>query len=141
MSIALRVVLLPVFASIGFLVYGNALGYLATVIATDNHSLIFGSLLLQGLLAATLVATLLCYPIAWVFRQHSPHAALAICLPVLVLQFPEFLDSSRHIFALVISGYEVLAYTLLLVLGTWLVHRQYTPNPALHTDAPQAARR
>lgn len=124
MSVDLRAVLLPVFAGVGFLVYGNALGYFGEAISTDDQSLIFGFLLLQGFLAAGLAATLLCYPLAWVFRQHSPHAAFAISLPVLLLRLPEFFDTSRHIFALLVSAYEVLAYALLLVLGAWLAHRK-----------------
>lgn len=136
MSFTFRAVLLPSLAGVGFLVYGNVLGYLGDVIATNDHSLIYGALLLQGFVAAALVAALLCFPLALVFRQHSPYAALAVSLPVLLLRVPELADSSRHVLALFISAYEVLAYAVLLVLGAWLAHKQLIPNKMLHRDAP-----
>lgn len=140
MSLAIRSVLLILFAIVGFLVYGNALGYLSEIIVTSDQSLAYGAIILQGFLAAAVVATLLCYPLAKVFHQHSHYAALAISFPVLLLRAPEFLDPSRHVFALLISVYEVLAYALLLVLGAWLAHKQLSPNTMLQQDAPQVAR-
>lgn len=140
MSFFIRAILLMLFAMAGFFVYGNALGYLSETIVAPDRPLIFGALLLQGFIAALLVSALLCFPLAKVFRQHSPYAALAISLPVLLLRAPEFLDPSRNFFALLISAYEVLAYTLLLVLGTRLAHKQLPPNIPLQRDAPQAAR-
>jgi uncharacterized membrane protein len=140
MSFALRIVLLFFFAGVGFLGYGHALGYLSNVMITNDNSLIYGTMLMQGFIAAALVAALLCFPLAKVFRRHAPYAALVVSLPVLLLRIPELMDSSRHPFALFISAYEVLAYALLLVLGAWLAHKQIIPNTALQRDAPHAAR-
>ena len=140
MSFAIRSFLLILFAIAGFFVYGNALGYLSEIIVASDRPLIYGALMLQGFLAAALVSALMCYPLAKVFRQHSPYAALTISLPVLLLRIPEFLDPSRHVVALFMSAYEVLAYALLLVFGTWLAHKQLSPDPALQRDASQAAR-
>lgn len=128
MSFFIRSILLILFATVGFFVYGNALGYLSEIIVATDRPLIYGALLLQGFIAAALVSALLCFPLAIVFRKHSPYAALAISLPVLLLRAQEFLGPSRHVFALLISAYEVLAYTILLVLGAWLAHKQLTPN-------------
>lgn len=128
MSFAFRAVLLPGLALVGFLVYGNMLGYLGDVIVTDDRSFIYGALLLQGFVAAALVAALLCFPLAIVFRQNAPYAALAVSMPVLLLRVPELADSSRHVLALFISAYGVLAYAVLLVLGAWLAHKQLAPK-------------
>lgn len=128
MSFVIRSILLILFAVAGFLVYGNALGYLGEIIVAPDRPLTYGALLLQGFVAAALVSLLLCFPLAKVFHKHSPLAALAISLPVLLLRAPEFLDPSRHVFALIISAYEVLAYALLLVLGAWLANKQLSPN-------------
>jgi hypothetical protein len=139
MSLAIRSIFLVLLAIAGFLIYGNALGYLSEIIVAPTRPLIYGALLLQGFIAAALVSALLCFPLAKVFRQHSPYAALAISLPVLLLRAPEFLDPSRHAFAQLISAYEVLAYALLLVLGTWLAYKQLSPNTVLQGDASPAA--
>lgn len=135
---ALRAVLLIGLAGAGFVVYGNALSYLSDVIATTDRSLIYGALLLQGFIAAALVAALLCFPLAKLFRQHAPYAALAVSLPSLLLRAPELLDPGRHVFALIISAYEVLAYAFLLVLGAWVAHKQLAPNNPLQRDASGA---
>ncbi|AAZ97161.1 hypothetical protein Tbd_1208 [Thiobacillus denitrificans ATCC 25259] len=118
-----------------FFVYGNALGYLNEIIVSPDRRLAVGAVLLQGFIAAVLVSALLCFPLAKVFRRHSPYAALAISLPVLLLRTPELLDPSRNVLALLISAYEILAYAVLLVLGTRLAHKQLTPNAPLHRGA------
>lgn len=142
MSFFIRSILLVLFAIAGFLVYGNALGYLSEIIVAPDRPLIYGTLLLQGFIAAAIVSALLCFPLAKVFRQHSPYAALAISLPILLLRAPEFLDPSRHVFALLLSAYDVLAYVLLLILGAWLAHKQLIPNTPLQQDAsPQSGSR
>lgn len=106
--------------------YRKALGYLGDAIVTIDHSLIYGALMLQGFIAAALVAALLCFPLANVFRQHASYAALIVSLPVLQMRIPELLDSSRHAFSLLISVYEVFTYALLIILGTWSAHKQLT---------------
>lgn len=140
MSNALRLVLLLGLAGTGFVVYGNTLGYLGEVMVATDRSLIYGALLLQGFIAAILVSALLCFPLARVFRQYAPHAALAVSLPVLLLRAPELLIPSRHAFALLISAYEVFTYALFLVLGAWLARKQLTSKTALREGAQQAAR-
>ncbi len=140
MSFAIRLILLILFPFVGFFVYTHALAYLSEIIVSPNQSLIYGAIILQGFLAATLVSALLSYPLAKVFHRYSCYAALAISLPVVLLRAPEILDLSRHDLALLISAYEVLAYALLLVLGAWLAHKHLSPNTALQRDASLAAR-
>lgn len=140
MSLALRAVLLLGLSGAGFVVYGNVLNYLSEIIVTTNHSLIYGAIILQGFIAAAFVAALLCFPLAKVFRQHSPYAALAVSLPVLLIRVPELLNTSRHIFTLIVSVYEVLAYALMLVLGAWLTHKQLTHHSSIQHAAPELPR-
>lgn len=141
MSLALRAVLLLGLSGAGFVVYGNALNYVSEIIVTTNHSLIYGAILLQGFIAAAFVAALLCFPLAKVFRQHSPYAALVVSLPVLLLRVPELLNPARHMFALIVSAYEVLAYAFLLILGAWLAHKQLTHHSTiLRGDTPELPR-
>jgi len=140
MSFAIRAVLLPGLGFAGVILYGQVLRYLGAVIVTTDRSLIYGSLLLQGFVSAALVAAVLCFPLAKMFRQYSPYAALAISLPVLVLRIPELLDPSRHVIAWVMSAYDVLAYACLLVIGTWLAHKQLSAGGTLGGYAAQAAR-
>jgi hypothetical protein len=137
MSFTILFILLILFTTAGFFVYGNALGYLGEIIVTTDQSLIYGALALQGFLAAAIVSALLCFPLAKVLQKYFPYAAMAISLSALLLRIPEFLDPSRHVFALLISAYEGLAYALLL--GAWLAHKQLSPNTALQRDAPGAA--
>lgn len=123
----LRAVLVPAFIWAGFVAYGYSLGFFAETIPTPEKStLVVGALLAQGFLAAAATSLLFSYPLALLYRKSALTVALAMSLPVLVLRIPEFTDPGRHPFAIVISAYELLAYTLLLVMGTWLAQRQLT---------------
>lgn len=134
MPFVFRAVFLLCFAVAGFVGYGVALNFLSKVIVTSDRSLIYGAFLLQGFIAAALVAALLCFPLARVFRQHAPYAALAVSVPVLLLRIPDLVAPSRHLSAWVISAYEVVAYAVLLVLGAWLAHKQLRSNTLLSRD-------
>lgn len=140
MSFLLRVAILLGLGFAGFVLYGMALDYLGGVIVTKDRSLVHGALLVQGFLAAALVSTALCFPLAKLFGRHSPYAAFAIGLPALWLRVPELMDPSRHVLARVMSGYDVFAYACLLVVGTNLMHRKLSVRSASPRVAASGAR-
>jgi hypothetical protein len=119
----LRGVALVVLAVGGFTLYGLAIGYFSGVIPTNDRDLVYGALMLQGFLAAALVAAVLAYPLAMLFRNWAVLAAVLVVLPALLLRLPELTAPSRHT-ALLISLYEIGAYLVLVVAGTWLASRR-----------------
>lgn len=129
MAFLLRSVLLICFAAGGTFLYGLGLAYLSEVIVTSNRSWGYGAILLQGFLAALLVAVLLCVPLAKVFRQHALYAALAVSLPVLALRVPGLLGAWRNSPSQLLALFEVVAYTLFLALGSWLAHKRLSQCP------------
>lgn len=137
-----RLLVLPVFAWAGFVAYGYSLNLISEVIAIPkDRSLIYGVLLAQEFLSAASISILLCYPLAFIYRKSAATAAFAVSLPVLVLTLPDLMDFDRRPTALAISAYGVLAYTVLLVAGTWLAQEHLArANIATKRDAPQAAR-
>ena len=123
-SRTIRFLLVPVVMWRGFIVYGISIDFFATAIPLPkDKSLIFGALLAQGFLAAATVSLLFSYPIAFLYRRKAVAIAVAMSIPVLVIRLPEILDFSRHPYAIAISGYEVLAYAVLLIIGTLLVNK------------------
>ena len=60
---------------------------------------------------------------------------------ILALRLPELTTFNRHSIALATSVYEVLAYAVLLVAGTWLANGHLIrSNIAVNRDAPHASR-
>jgi hypothetical protein len=134
----IKYAILLIAAYIGFMVYANTLVYLDEIIGTTDRSFIYGAFLLKEFIVAALIAALFCFPLAKVFRQYSPYAALAVSLPVLLIRVPELATPPYRVPHLIISTYGMIAYVLLLVLGTWLVHKQLTaPTTKLTQNTAQ----
>jgi len=126
----LRFLLVPVVMWSGFIVYGISMDFFAnTIPLPKDKSLIFGTLIAQGFLAAATVSLLFSYPLAFLYRRKAVAVTVAMSIPVLILRLPELLDFSRHPYAIAISGYEVLAYAVLLIVGALLVN-----NHLSHSD-------
>ena len=120
---AIRLLLLPILILAGFVTYGYSLNFFSEIIPIpEERSLVFGALLAHGFLAAAVISILFSYPLALLYRKLAVTVALAMSVPVLVLLLPDLANFNRHPFAIAISAYHVLAYALLLVVGTWLAH-------------------
>lgn len=126
----------------GFVTYGYSINFFAQAIPVgDQKSLVYGTLIAQGFLAAAVVSALFSYPLALLYRKFAVAVAIAMAAPVLVLRLPEIFNFSRHPYASAISSYEVLAYFTLLVAGVWMTRNQLTrSNIAVMRDAPKIAR-
>ena len=136
---AVRLLILPALVCAGFIIYGRSLEFFSISIPTpQDRPLIFGALLAQGFVAATVVSILFCYPLAFIYRKSAIYVALIMAVPVLVLRLPELTAFDRHPIALAISAYEVLAYAVLLVAGAQLAHSHLmrSNNSFKRTAAP-----
>ena len=138
---AIRLLLLPVLIWAGFVAYGYNLEFFGEIIPIpEERSLIVGSLLAQGFLSAAVISVLFCYPLALLYQKSAVTVALVMSLPLLLLRLPELTAFDRHPIAIAISAYEVLTYTLLLVVGSWLAHSHLArSNPSLKRDALKRA--
>jgi len=135
-SVALRALVLIVFTYFGFVGYAYALGFLGNILSTTDKSLVYGAVLLQGFVAAALIAAVLCYPMARIFRRHATLAAFIVSSPVLLLRIADFIDEPYWQPAvLFLSAYEIGAYALLLVLGTRLASKRLSSRA--HEPEPQ----
>lgn len=100
--------------------YGYGLEFFAIIIPIpEERSFVFSALLAQGFLAAALVSGIFSYPLAHIYRKNAVAVALVMSIPVLVLRLPELLNFSRHPYSIAISGYEIIAYSVLMVVGVW----------------------
>ncbi len=148
----IRLLLLPVLIGAGFIVYGHCMTFISDIFPMPverglltfgtqmEKSLIIGRLLTPGFLSAAVISILFCYPMAFLYKKSSVTVALLMTLPVLFLRMPELTAFDRHPIALAISVYEVLAYALLLVVGTWLAYSHLArSNPSFkRTAAPKS---
>lgn len=71
---------------------------------------------------------MLCYPLAKMFGDYSAFAAAAVGSPVLWFMLPGLLNWSGRTTTLFVYAYEILAYVLLLIVGTWLMHKRLAAN-------------
>lgn len=134
LSTTFRLLLIPISMWTGFVMYGYGLELFSTVIPIpEERSFGFGALLAQGFLAAAVVTRIFSSPLAQIYRKNAVAVALVMSIPVLVLRLPELLKFSRHPYAIAISGYEVIAYAVLLIAGVWRSHN--------HTVRPNIANR
>ena len=133
---------IPVAMWAGFITYAFSLEFFSAVIPIpEERSLIFSALIAHGFLAAAVVSGVFSYPIAIFYRKAAVAVALLISVPVSVLLLPELSDFSRHPYTIIISGYHIFAYLVLLVAGVWLAHAHVMgSNIAVKRDTPQAAR-
>jgi len=120
---AIRLLFIPVFIGAGFVLYGHMLEFLFGVIPIPKeHSFIFGVLLAQGFLAAASISILFCYPLAFIYQKYSIIVSLSMSLPVLMFRLPGVVNFDRNPITTIIGVYEIAAYVLLLVVGTWLAY-------------------
>ncbi|UXY16076.1 hypothetical protein N8I74_03365 [Chitiniphilus purpureus] len=141
LSAAIRLLLSPGFILAGFIVYGRSLEFLFELIPIpQGSSLVFGALIVQGFLAAAITSILFSHLLAIIYRKSAVVVALAMALPVLVLRFPELPVFNSNAVTIIISSYEIFAYAVLLIAGTWLSQRHLAhSNAAVRRDALPAS--
>ena len=122
-SVGLRVALAPVFIGLSFIVYSQALKLFEQVITfPGQRSMIYAALLAQGFCAAAVIAVLFCYPLAYVYGRAAVAVAFLATIPVALVRVPELFESTWRPATILMSAYEIAAYTALLVCGTWLAY-------------------
>lgn len=122
-GIALRVALLPVVMLVGVVLYGQAV-----IVATklmplpEAGPLTIAVRVSQGFLAATLNAALACYPLARLYGQAATGVAALVALPVAAAAL-QGSGAETDAMALLLRGWALLCFVVLLMGGTWLVAR------------------
>ena len=120
----IRIVLVPVFATAIFLVYGYVLGFLVEAIQFgESAAYKLAKIFAEGFLSASFVALIFAYPIAIVYRRYSFVVAMLMTLPVLYFRLDWSGGYLHRPVALFFAAYEVGAFVVLLVLGTFLANR------------------
>ena len=124
LTMLVRIVLFPALAYAIVFAYDYALGFITHTLPRPESRVGISLILLsQGFLAASIVAVLFVYPLAYVYRRACVVVALLMTLPVLYVRLPELMDDHRAPVSSVVSAYEIAAFTVLLVLGTAIAHR------------------
>jgi hypothetical protein len=138
----IRAVLLPVLAVAILVVYGHVIGFVGDAFPRpDSRFYIYLALFAEGFVAACAVALIFVYPLVFIYRHNAGFAALFVTLPVLYFRLPEVLDASRSPISRFVSGWQIGAFCLLLVLGTAVTYRNILrSNPAFDPDAPMPTR-
>lgn len=122
-GIALRVALLPVVMLVGVVLYGQAV-----IVATklmplpEAGPLTIAVRVSQGFLAATLNAAVACYPLARLYGQAATGVAALVALPVAAAAL-QGSGAETDAMALLLRGWALLCFVVLLMGGTWLVAR------------------
>lgn len=122
-GIALRVALLPAVMLVGVVLYGQAV-----IVATklmplpEAGSLTIAVRVSQGFLAATLNAALACYPLARLYGRAATGVAALVALPVAAAAL-QGSGGETDAMALLLRGWALLCFVVLLMGGTWLVAR------------------
>lgn len=122
-GIALRVALLPVVMLVGVVLYGQAV-----IVATklmplpEAGPLTIAVRVSQGFLAATLNAALACYPLARLYGRAATGVAALVALPVAAAAL-QGSGGETDAMALLLRGWALLCFVVLLMGGTWLVAR------------------
>ena len=123
-GIALRVALLPVVMLVGVVLYGQAV-----IVATklmplpEAGPLTIAVRVSQGFLAATLNAAVACYPLARLYGQAATGVAALVALPVAAAAL-QGSGGETDAMALLLRGWALLCFVVLLMGGTWLVARR-----------------
>ncbi|RTL25514.1 MAG: hypothetical protein EKK49_19820 [Rhodocyclaceae bacterium] len=117
---------LPPVLLAGFIGYGQALELARWLMpVTPGSPLTPAILMSQGFLAATLLAALACYPLAWLYGKRAVAVSGLMTLPVLAVRVPGSLAPGKHALAIFLSAWEMLSFVVLLVGGTWLARRAH----------------
>lgn len=123
-GIALRVALLPAVMLVGVVLYGQAV-----IVATklmplpEAGPLTIAVRVSQGFLAATLNAALACYPLARLYGRAATGVAALVALPVAAAAL-QGSGAETDSMALLLRGWALLCFVVLLMGGTWLVARR-----------------
>lgn len=123
-GVALRVALLPVVILAGVMLYG-----LSVIVATklmpvpDTGPLTIAVQISQGFLAATLNAALACYPLARLYGRAATGVAVLVALAVAAGMLHGSGDDADAT-TLLLRGWALLCFVVLLMGGTWLVARR-----------------
>lgn len=123
-GIALRVALLPVVMLVGVVLYGQAV-----IVATqlmplpEAGPLTIAVRVSQGFLAATLNAAVACYPLARLYGRAATGVAALVALPVAAAAL-QGSGGETDATALLLRGWALLCFVVLLMGGTWLVARR-----------------
>ena len=122
-GIALRVALLPVVMLVGVVLYGQAV-----IVATqlmplpEAGPLTIAVRVSQGFLAATLNAAVACYPLARLYGRAATGVAALVALPVAAAAL-QGSGGETDAMALLLRGWALLCFVVLLMGDTWLVAR------------------
>lgn len=120
-----RLCLLPLFIWGGFIIYGLSLKYLEFALpASEMELLVLVARMAQGFLAAVVLALLFCYPLAYMYRQFAIAVAALVAVPGFVMHVPDIVDTTRTVYAMFGSGYQLAAYAILLILGVKVARTQ-----------------
>lgn len=122
-GIALRVALLPVVMLVGVVLYGQVV-----IVATqlmplpEAGPLTIAVRVSQGFLAATLNAAVACYPLARLYGRAATGVAALVALPVAAAAL-QGSGGETDAMALLLRGWALLCFVVLLMGDTWLVAR------------------
>lgn len=123
-GIALRVALLPVVMLVGVVLYGQAVIVATTLMPLPEAGpLTVAVRVSQGFLAATLNAALACYPLARLYGRAATGVAALVALPVAAAAL-QGNGGETDATTLLLRGWALLCFVVLLMGGTWLVARR-----------------
>lgn len=123
-GIALRVALLPVVMLVGVVLYGQAV-----IVATklmplpEAGPLTIAVRVSQEFLAAALNAAVACYPLARLYGRAATGVAALVALAVAAAAL-QGSGGETDAMALLLRGWALLCFVVLLMGGTWLVARR-----------------
>jgi hypothetical protein len=122
-GIALRVALLPVVMLVGVVLYGQAVIVATTLMPLPEAGpLTVAVRVSQGFLAATLNAAVACYPLARLYGRAATGVAALVALPVAAAAL-QGNGGETDATTLLLRGWALLCFVVLLMGGTWLVAR------------------
>ena len=123
-GIALRVALLPVVMLVGVVLYGQAVIVATTLMPLPEAGpLTIAVRVSQEFLAATLNAAVACYPLARLYGRAATGVAALVALPVAAAAL-QGSGAETDSMALLLRGWALLCFVVLLMGGTWLVARR-----------------
>ena len=118
-----RAGLLVVFAWFSMVPYAYAFAYLSEHgPATHARAVMVPWMFFESMLPAALVATLVAYPIAWIYGRAAPWVALALTVPFAALRFVLIRPEARAL-ELAIAWATIVAYVIFATGATFLARR------------------
>ena len=121
---ALKVLLIPVFVVACAVLYAHALETFSGLVAfTPPGKWAWVVYFVGSFLSAMVVALVACPPLVRLYKGEAVYLAAVMTLPVLYLRADELTNFARSPISIAVSLYEIGAFVVLLVLGTFLLHR------------------